>query len=285
MKKSILIISLLFLITGSINLSSQVLDSPKRDGIYDKIHNVNRKPIPYAFVREADVFWSKRIWRVIDFKEKMNQPFYFPIEPQNGRKSFMTIIFDALKEGTIIAYEAGQYNDEFLAPISPVQLLSSLTRVDSIRLQRSYPPYDWYDTIKVKEFRTSDVTRIRIKEDWFFDKQRSVMESRIIGICPIIEQFNDEDQSFKGYLPLFWIYFPDLRPILAKNEVFNRFNDGLRLSYDDVFMKRMFSSYIYKESNVYDRKIVEYTKGVDQIFESERIKNEINNYERELWEY
>ena len=113
--------------------------------------------------------------------------FIILLEPQNGRKSFMSVIMDALKEGSIIAYEAGQYNDEFLTPISPVQLLQSLTHVDSIKLQRPYPPYDEYDTVKVTEFHTYDVTRIRVKEDWFFDKQRSVMDVRIIGICPIIE--------------------------------------------------------------------------------------------------
>jgi gliding motility associated protien GldN len=261
-----------------------VLDSPKRDGVFDKITNDNRKPIPYCYVREADVFWSKRIWRVIDFREKINQPFYYPLEPQNGRKSFMSVVMDALKEGSVIAYEAGQYNDEFLTPISPVQLLQGLTRVDSIKLQRPYPPYDTYDTVKVSEFHPYDVTRIRVKEDWFFDKERSMMDVRIIGICPILEQY-DENNEFKGYKPLFWIYFPDIRPLLAKSEVFNRFNDGTRYTYDDIFWRRMFSSYIYKESNVFDRKIVDYAKGLDQQLESERIKGEMMDFEQGLWSY
>jgi gliding motility associated protien GldN len=282
MKKYFLI---LFLILNfSLLTFSQVLDSPKRDGVFDKINNDNRKPITYSFVREADVLWAKRVWRVVDFKEKMNEPFYFPLEPQNGRKSFMSVVMDALKEGSIIAYEAGQYNDEFLTPISPVQLLQSLTHVDSIKLQRSYPPYDEYDTVKVTEFHTYDVTRIRIKEDWFFDKQRSMMDVRIIGICPILEQF-DENSEFKGYKPLFWVYFPDVRPLLAKSEVYNRFNDAARFTYDDLFWKRMFNSYIYKESNVFDRKIVDYAKGLDQQLESDRIKNEISDFEQSLWSY
>ena len=283
MKKYFLI---LFLITNfSLLTFSQVLDSPKRDGVFDKINNDNRKPIPYSFVRESDVFWSKRVWRVIDFKEKLNEPFFYPTEPQNGRKSFMSVIMDALKEGSIIAYEAGQYNDEFLTPISPVQLLQSLTRVDSIKLQRSTPPYDEYDTVKVSEFHTSDVTRIRIKEDWFFDKQRSMMDVRIIGICPIIEEYIENTTEFKGYKPLFWIYFPDVRSLLAKSEVYNRYNDASRFTYDDLFWKRMFSSYVYKESNVFDRKIIDYAKGIDQQLESDRIKNEISDFEQSLWSY
>jgi gliding motility associated protien GldN len=286
MKKSLLALIILSILLGlRFDLFSQVLDSPKRDGVFDKISNDNRKPIPYSYVRESDVMWSKRIWRVIDFKEKMNQPFYYPMEPQNGRKSFMSVVMDALKEGSIIAYEAGSYDDSFLTPISPVQLLQSLSSIDTITLQRSYPPYDSYDTVNVKEFHTYDITRIRIKEDWFFDKQRSMMDVRIIGLCPILEQFDETTQDFKGYKPLFWIYFPDIRPLLAKSEVYNRFNDGGRLTYDDIFWKRMFASYIYKESNTFDRKIVEYAKGIDQMLESERIKNDIINYEQSLWEY
>lgn len=286
MKKFFLIFTTLSLLFAfRFSLFAQVLDSPKRDGVFDKITNENRKPIPYSFVREADVYWSKRIWRVIDFKEKINEPFYFPLDPQNGRKSFMSIIMDALKEGSVIAYEPTQYNDEFLTPISPVQLLADLSKTDSLRVKSPYPPYNDTIVVKTSEFRTSDVTRIRLKEDWFFDKQRSVMDVRIIGICPILEQFDENTNEFKGYKPLFWVYFPDVRPLLAKSEVFNRFNDGARLTYDDVFWKRIFSSYIYKESNVFDRKIIDYAKGLDQQLESERIKNEIFEFEHNLWEY
>ena len=111
-----------------------------------------------------------------------------------------------------------------------------------------------------------------------------MLEVRIIGICPIIDQF-DVKGDFKGYKPLFWIYFPEARPILAKNDVFNRFNGAARLTYDDFFWKRMFSSYIYKEDNVYDRNINEYAVGIDAILESERIKNDLFTFEQQLWEY
>jgi gliding motility associated protien GldN len=108
---------------------------------------------------------------------------------------------------------------------------------------------------------------------------------RIIGICPIKELFEADNVTSKGPSPLFWIYFPEVRPILAKAEVFNRFNDAERRTYDDIFFKRMFTSYIYKESNVYDRWINEYAKGMDGLLESERIKNDIFVWEHDLWEY
>ncbi|MBK7029095.1 MAG: gliding motility protein GldN [Bacteroidales bacterium] len=142
----------------------------------------------------------------------------------------------------------------------------------------------FYDTVIVKKFQPTDVKKFRIKEDWFFDKQRSMMEVRIIGICPIVDQL-DSKGDFKGTKPLFWIYFPEARPIFAKSEVFNRFNGAAKMTYDDFFWKRMFSSYIYKEDNTYDRIIAEYALGIDAMLESERIKSDLFNFEQQLWEY
>jgi gliding motility associated protien GldN len=164
------------------------------------------------------------------------------------------------------------------------ELMASVEKADSMQLQRPYPPYDFYDTVIFKKMNNTDVKKLRIKEDWFFDKQRSMLEVRIIGICPVVDVFND-DGSYRGQKPLFWIYFPEARTLFAKAEVFNRFNGAARLTYDDFFWKRMFSSYIYKVDNQYDRKIMEYATGIDAILESERIKEELFNFEQQLWEY
>ena len=268
---------------GSIGIKAQVMDSPPMDGVYDKIHVKNRKPVPYAPLREADAFWTKRIWRVIDMREKINLPFYYPTIEQNGRRSLMQVLLDAIKEGTITAYDAT--SDEFLVPYTYDQIIKTLSTTDSITAQRTEPPYDYYDTVIVKEFDPTAVKQVRVKEDWFFDKQRSVMDVRILGLCPILETYEDDAVTFKGYKTLFWVYFPEARDVFAAAEVFNRFNDAEKRSYDDIFFKRMFGSYIYKESNVYDRKIGEYSKGMDALLESERIKNDIFLVEHDLWEY
>jgi gliding motility associated protien GldN len=142
-----------------------------------------------------------------------------------------------------------------------------------------------YITTPIKiEIMASNIQQYWIKEDWFFDKQRSVMEARIIGICPLAEKLSESGEVI-GVKPLFWIYFPDARPYLAKAAVFNRHNDAERMSYDELFTKRMFSSYVYKESNVYNRSILDYKTGLDVQLESEEIKENIFNYESDLWHY
>ncbi|MHC1778270.1 MAG: gliding motility protein GldN [Lentimicrobium sp.] len=285
MKKVFGFLALVFLLAGFAKTGiSQVLDSPPRDGIYDKKVTIEKKPITYPWVREADVVWSKRIWRVIDLREKMNQAFYYPEQPHNDLRSLMQVMMDALKEGTITAYDASSTTDEFLVPLTYQEIMNRLERVDSVPMQRPYPPYDWYDTVISVKFNPSDVKRFRIKEDWFFDKQRSVMEVRILGICPVRDNF-DEKGLFRAYDPLFWIYFPEARPVLAKAEVFNRNNSAARKTYDDIFWKRMFTSYVYKEDNVYDRRISDYATGIDALMEAERVKSDLFTFEHNLWEF
>jgi gliding motility associated protien GldN len=84
---------------------------------------------------------------------------------------------------------------------------------------------------------------------------------------------------------MYWVYYPDLRPILAKYEVFNPKNDAVRMSWEDLFEMRMFESFIYKESNVFDRNIQEYATGMDALLESDRIKGDLFTYEHDLWNY
>ncbi|MBR6930123.1 MAG: hypothetical protein IKH61_07845, partial [Bacteroidales bacterium] len=66
---------------------------------------------------------------------------------------------------------------------------------------------------------------------------------------------------------------------------FNRNNSAQRRTYDEVLQKRIFDSYIIKEENVYDRYINSYAFNIDALYESERIKNEMFDFEQSLWEY
>jgi len=159
--------------------------------------------------------------------------------------------------------------------------------IDTIQMTRPDPPYDTYDTVIHRNFSRDNVMGYRLKEDWFFDKQRSVIEPRIIGIAPLIYAVDDKGNKREGNykVPIFWIYYPEARKLLANAEVFNRANDAERRSFDDIFQKRLFSSYIIKETNVYDRNIEAYAQGLNALLESDRIKDEITDLEHDLWEY
>jgi len=273
-----------FLIGLKLNSNAQVLEGPPRDAIYDRTTISQVDPISYVYIRETDVIWSRRIWRTIDLREKMNQPFYYPVQPQNGWKSFAQIILDAMKEGTITAYSPNT-DDQFLVPVTYKELMNQLTTTKKVTLSRPDNPDEKFDTIITTEFSPEDVKKLRIKEDWVFDKQRSVQEVRILGICFVKDNFT-ESGEYRGETPIFWLYFPECRSILSKNQQFNLKNGVAgRLSYDDVFMKRIFSSYIYKYENVYDRTISEYESGVGALLEAEKAKTSLFEFEQNAWEY
>ncbi|MCD6321459.1 MAG: gliding motility protein GldN [Clostridiales bacterium] len=280
-----LIVSLLLIIGFVFTGFSQVQDSPIDNFYNDRSgeNTISREPVPYPHVRKADVFWAKRIWRVIDLREKINHPLYYPVYPTNGRISLVSVIFKGIEEGSITAYNVE--NDEFTTPLSEAEVTNILVQSDTVRSR--FDPFTGQqlpDTVIEKKFDPGSITMMRLKEDWFFDKQRSVIEVRILGMCPVKEKY-DANGDFQGNVPIFWIYFPEARQILVKFEVFNRFNDGQRLSYDDWFFKRFFNSYVIKESNVYDRYIQQYATGMDALLESERVEDATFVFEHDLWQY
>lgn len=264
-----------------------VLTAPPLNGIYEKIHQPNKKPIPYASLREADVMWAKRIWRQVDLREKINLPLYYPETPRNNKISLTTMLWNAVTiEGTLRAYN----DEDFQQLMTAQEVIAANNRVDTQTIANPTNP-DVDTTIIIRnEFESKNVKKFLVKEDWFFERQRSVMDVRIVGICPVVEQFTVDpatgEKMFKGLKTIFWVYFPECRPLFAKNDVFNRQNDAERRSFDDIFWKRMFGSVIYREENVYDRQIADYAPGFDALLEAERIKQEVLfRYEHDLWEF
>lgn len=239
------------------------------------------EPIPYSKLREADIMWQRRIWRVIDLREKMNQYLYFPFEEANERLSLFGIIRYGVENDLLTTYDP--LYDDFIKRLPKDAALSIGN--DTVYYEDNYPdpPYETYTVTRVERLDNSTIKKFLLKEDWIFDKKRSVMEVRIIGICPVREVYNS-DGIFRGEQMMYWLYFPELRRLLCQYSIYNRYNMGQSFSYDDVFIKRMFSSYIFKEDNVFDRKISDYLVGIDAYLENDAIKERMRLYEHDLWE-
>lgn len=260
------------------------------DGAYVKDHIKTTRPSAYTPLRESDVMWSCKYWRYIDLKEKINLPLAYPAHNSiKDRKSLIDVLMGAItQEGTITAYKPD--NDEFTLPMTKAEAEAigiMGNAYDTVMVPSPDPPYDPVPTVRKKEFNPDDVVGYRLKEESFFDKQRSVIETRIIGIAPMIYDKDDQGNVREGAQKkaLFWAYFPESRLVLSRAEVFNRFNDAERRSFDDIFIKRMFGSYIYKQANVYDRRIEDYKSGLDALLEAQKIKTDLFNFEHDLWEY
>ncbi len=249
--------------------------------VAEQTRHDNREVLPYVYIREADVMWSQTIWRRIDMRQKINLPFYYPFQPRNGRENFMTVVRGAIERGEMVVYRSDITDDKFVEPLSIEEAISQMQ--DSIDVI-DYDDFgqEIFERVPI-EANTQDIFELDVKEVWFFDKHRSVMDVRIIGIRPIWHKPLDGGEV--DVTPLFWIYYPEARHSFVNAPVFNRHNEAQELSYEDLFAKRMFASFIYKESNVYDREISDYKMGMDALLEAEGIKERIRNSEMNLWEY
>lgn len=270
------------LFTSGITLSAQ--QSMVLDGIVVNENTPSRKIIPYTNLRQADVMWQKRVWRRIDLRKKQNQVFYFPEEPAQGRKNLFDYIKEGLiEDGTLTAYDPGpptDPDDEFTRAYTADEVLKRMISETEVELFDEFGEVTGTQTV-FDTLRSARIKFYEVKEEWFFERQRSVMDVRIIGIKPMAEvEGPDGNPTLQD---LFWIYFPEARYVFANSEVFNRKNDAERRTYDDVFWKRQFESTIIKTSNVYDRQISEYKTGLDALLEAEKIQNEMFNYEHDLW--
>ena len=282
--KKVLVFSLLFVVIGITNpttIKAQVLD-----GIYEKEHAPSRKPVPYTNLREADVMWSTTMWRLIDLREKINHPLYYPSEDINDRMSMINLLLWGVNNEGITPYDP--VDDRFTAPMTRADIDAKFDALDDTIMTPDPVTGEMVQQVIEGDKTTSQVKKYLLKEVWFYDKQKSVMEVRIVGICPIRVYVKgdgaqaDETRESK----VFWIYFPEARRVLANHEVFNRFNDAERKTFDDIFFKRRFNSFIVQESNVYeDRLVADYRIGLQALLEAEKIKDKIFKFEHDLWEF
>ena len=307
MKKLVIIIFMMTLLGSIPKAEAQVLDPEYGPRAWQKENTKQLEAVTLTHIREADVMWSTRIWRTLDLRQKQNLPLYYPIADSAtlGKRSFIQVIYDEI----VAAVDnpgpnsLRMYNDYQLRnPIPTDQIMSKILKSDT--MDRIIDPVtceaESYE--EVLDFFTKikpEIIKVKLMEDWFFDKQHSVMDVRILALAieiPIYTSKVDVDAIcgitvFGGWdivpnaTTEIWFYFPDLRPTMAANECYKRSNDAARISFDDIFLKRMFASYIIKEENVYDRGINEYTNGLDALLEAEKISEKIRDFEGNFWQY
>ncbi len=258
--------------------------------VYVKENIPFKKPVPYAYVREADVMWSKIIYRMVDLREKQNLPLYYPTRPIGNRMSLVDLLLYGIDNEGVRAFATNDPSGEFTVPMTRDQIDNAFgAGTDTIKT--ADPTTGELVTRAVtRERQTDQVKEILVKEKWFFDKNASVMKVQIIGLCPIRVYYRLDNQGLPTdqieKKKTFWVYFPEIRPILADHEIFNPNNDAQQISYDDFFWQRRFQSFIFAESNVYNnRNINQYELGMNVLLEAQRIQESLFNTEHDLWEY
>jgi gliding motility associated protien GldN len=249
----------------------------------------DKTPLIYEHLREDDAVYKHRVWRIIDTREKMNLPFGFSADDDNGNQRVIAILLTAIKEKKVMAFDPA-VDDRFTTPLDWEKIQTKLAGVPD-----TVPVFDLQGNPIAKEVRQKfveldSINKFQLKEEWVFDKESSRMFVRIIGIAPMMKiktsgagiTLGDEEY------PMFWVYYPDMRPIFAKHEVYNPKNMGGRMSWEEIFESRFFSSYIVKstQDNPFDRSFKDYLKDpLFRLLEGENVKEKIFNYEQNLWSY
>jgi len=266
--------------------SAQTAEAQIINGAFKRQDVFQKKPMPIPMVREADVLWSKMIWMIIDVREKINQPLYFPTVPIEGLSSLAALLMQGIETGQITAYDA-RNDDDFKTPMTMAEVKAAFGAETVTRETMNFDTGEMELRTIEGEVRLEEIKQFMIKEEWYFDKHNSRLQVRIVGICPIQEFYRDDvENSPVQRRKVFWVYYPEARKLLATQQVFNPYNDARRLSYDDLFINRYFNSYIVQESNVFNnRTISQYLSGKDAMLESKMIEEQIFNYEQDLWEY
>ena len=252
---------------------------------FGPVDSANRlTPLPYPYLRADDALYAEKVWRELDLREKMNQTFRYDAVGDGGSHLFASMLLNAVKAGEVTAFE----DDRFSIPLSATQA-ADLTQ-GSLDTVMRYDPTTMKPTALVvtkRSFDPKSIMRMRIMEEWVFDRNTSRMHCRILGIAPMKSHILEGGKE--AWTVMFWVYYPDLRPMLVNSVVYNPKNMGAsRMTWEDLFESHMFSSYIVKSTidNPGNKAIRAYIKDpVMALLEGENIKNKIFNYEEDLWSY
>ena len=275
------------IIVDSASVSDTIIKkSLRNDNAFDKTGLTARTPLPYEHLRWDDALFAEKVWRELDLREKLNQTFRYDAEDDNGSQLFINMLLKAVNSGEVTAFA----DDRFTTPMA-VADIQQLTQGAT----DTTPVYDITDINRIVSYKVTrasfdpkTVTKLRLKEEWVFDREASRMFVRILGLAALKTEYLPNGKE-RGTSVMFWVYYPDLRPMLAKAEVYNPKNMGQsRMTWEELFESRMFSSYIVKSTmdNPSNKLIRAYIKDpILALLEGDNIREKIFNYEQDLWSY
>ena len=284
MIKNCVILFFAILSSGLVNAQVNLLNSKTVDQIgvksIEQLAADNDAPIPYGYVDDRDILWSKVVWEFIDLNQKINLPYYFPIDTTNlssDRRSLFHTILKGIKQGKI--KEA--YSDSFFT--SKITKEEIAQRLVNVREENGFT-----DTFRIQ---TEDVAGYMIKGIWYFDKRQGELKYRLLALAPMgkdVQTLGVQDIEDEELYELFWVFFPSIRDVLHDAKVFNPKNAAQPISFDHLLNARRFSSTIIREQNVFgNRAIEDYVRGnsLFQLLEADKIKEDIRNREMDMWNY
>ena len=259
-------------------IDNYVIDTTKpSDGFYKTSTLRGAKPFPFPEENVNNIKKYKRIWRQIDLTDSANRIFAVPGE------TLMGDIMDAIKAGRLVAYK----DQDFKHTMSYEQAMNKFRDSIAENIVDQNTGEVTGTRMTQAQFIPDSVTKFEIKEDIYFDKVRGRVVTEIISLAPIKKYKNSSGIFMPEFdTKPFYLYFKQLRKLLAAREVTDLPRDISNVSYDDLFISRNFHSRIIKEASPSDAKIADKFKTEEeQIKESNRIEKEIRDFKRGMFKY
>ncbi len=284
------------LATNTLSAQANLLNAkiPEEIGVKtaEQLAADNDKPLPYGYIDDRDILWSKVVWEYVDLNEKINLPFYYPVDTNNissSRRSLFDTLLRGIKNGEIVDV----YDDSYFEnKLTMNDIKGRLSRIDTsdagfeLLNEGSELTDEYVDRI---DLTSGEISGLKIKGVWYFDKRQGELKYRLLGIAPVAPDVNFmDDDSQDALIELFWVWYPGVRQITHDMKVFNNKNSAFPLSYDHLLNARRFVASIYREENIYgNRDVSEYIKGnaLFQVLEADRLKENIRNKELDMWNY
>ncbi|MBQ7192672.1 MAG: gliding motility protein GldN [Paludibacteraceae bacterium] len=307
-------IGILFLLLGiCVGIRAQLLEAQEVLSYFEKNGTVRMETaeldasadtLVIVQHRKDDVVWSRIVYRIIDMRYKQNYQLYYPFNISDPQyKSLWRIVLEASAEGLPLYQNVSEL--DFKPQFGEEELLTGQKKSDRFMVYDETGNVDrtdeetfllYYDSINNKfqinpgrySVFVRDQLKYLVQEVIFFDKHTSRMHRQIIAIAPLHPSYahGSDPMEFLRSSVLFWILYQDLRPYLAKNYIIPFQNETKRVTFDEFFQKRLFTSYLVGEGNMYNRMILEYAKTMTEAQkEQARIESELLNFELDLWEY
>jgi gliding motility associated protien GldN len=217
---------------------SAVTDTlPSFDSYLQKADLSQARPFPYPKTNPANIRMYARIWRVIDLADSSNAILSIP------GHSLMEAIMKGLMKGKLTPYE----KDDFKKKLTAKQ--GSMRFTDSVLVPKFDKDGNQISSKMVlNDFNPDRITRFRIEEDVYFDRQRGKVDTRIIGLAPMMNITGSADlPANMSSAPAFWLYFPQLRFALVQEDVSEPDKGIFDVTLDDVFMQQKFSAYLIRQ--------------------------------------
>lgn len=276
----------------------------------------NDNPLPYPHVSDRELLWYKTVWEIIDLDERLNFPLYYPVDTVNigpQRRSLFHVLVKAVEDGKLDMYNNSYFTSkrelkDLTSALSAMRITDAGVR--QLNEKGVFLPDNRSSTIdsvinagildrqfvQRRDIQAADVKQYRIKGVWYFDSRQGEMRYRLLGIAPVTpdasallaNQATGSANPVTDYIPLFWIFYPQAREVLHEALAFNGENTARSITFDHLLNVRRFDSMIYKVDNVQgDREIERYIadNAMMQLLESQRIQEDIRNFELDLWNY